>query len=78
MAVVAKVRPTSFGGVPRVWEKLKAALEASGAAALAPEELRVRLGLDQAGWLAVGAAPMPVEVLEFFAARGCRSARCGA
>ena len=34
MAVVAQVRPTSFGGVPRVWEKLKAALEASGAAAL--------------------------------------------
>jgi long-chain acyl-CoA synthetase len=70
MAVVAQVRPTSFGGVPRVWEKLKAALEASGAAALAPEELRVRLGLDQACWLAVGAAPTPVEVLEFFAARG--------
>ena len=70
MAVVAQVRPTSFGGVPRVWEKLKAALEASGAAALAPEDLRVRLGLDQARWLAVGAAPTPVEVLEFFAARG--------
>ena len=30
-AVVAQVRPTAFGGVPRVWEKLKAALEASGA-----------------------------------------------
>jgi long-subunit acyl-CoA synthetase (AMP-forming) len=70
MAVVAQVRPTSFGGVPRVWEKLKAALEASGAAGLAPAELRVRLGLDQATWLAVGAAPTPLEVLEFFAARG--------
>jgi long-chain acyl-CoA synthetase len=70
MAVVAQVRPTSFGGVPRVWEKLKAALEASGAAALAPAELRVRLGLDRAAWLAVGAAPTPLEVLEFFAARG--------
>ena len=69
-AVVAQVRPTSFGGVPRVWEKLKAALEASGAAALAPGQLKERLGLDEARWLAVGAAPTPVEVLEFFAARG--------
>jgi long-chain acyl-CoA synthetase len=69
-AVVAQVRPTAFAGVPRVWEKLKAALEASGAAQLAPDELRARLGLDQARWLATGAAPMPVEVLEFFAARG--------
>ena len=69
-AVVAQVRPTAFGGVPRVWEKLKAALEASGAAALPPEQLKERLGLDQARWLAVGAAPTPVEVLEFFAARG--------
>jgi long-subunit acyl-CoA synthetase (AMP-forming) len=69
-AVVAQVRPTAFGGVPRVWEKLKAALEASGAAQLAPDELRARLGFDEARWLATGAAPMPVEVLEFFAARG--------
>ena len=53
-----------------MWEKLKAALEASGAAALAPEQLAARLGLDEARWLAVGAAPTPVEVLEFFAARG--------
>ena len=70
LAVVAQVRPTAFGGVPRVWEKLKAALEASGAAELAPDALRARLGFDEARWLAVGAAPTPVEVLEFFAARG--------
>jgi long-subunit acyl-CoA synthetase (AMP-forming) len=66
MAAVAQVRPTSFGGVPRVWEKLKAALEASGATAMAPDQLRARLGFDEAQWLAVGAAPTPVEVLEFF------------
>jgi long-chain acyl-CoA synthetase len=69
-AVVAQVRPTAFGGVPRVWEKLKAALEASGAAALPQEQLRARLGMDEARWLAVGAAPTPVDVLEFFAERG--------
>jgi long-subunit acyl-CoA synthetase (AMP-forming) len=69
-AVVAQVRPTAFGGVPRVWEKLKAALEASGAAALPADALKARLGLDEARWLAVGAAPTPVEVLEFFAERG--------
>jgi long-subunit acyl-CoA synthetase (AMP-forming) len=70
MAAVAQARPTAFGAVPRVWEKLKAALEASGAAAMAPEQLRARLGLDEATWLAVGAAPTPVAVLEFFSARG--------
>jgi long-chain acyl-CoA synthetase len=69
-AVVAQVRPTAFGGVPRVWEKLKAALEASGAAALPQDQLRARLGLDEARWLAVGAAPTPIDVLEFFAERG--------
>jgi long-chain acyl-CoA synthetase len=70
MAVVAQVHPTAFGGVPRVWEKLKAALEASGAAGLPPEQLRARLGFDEAGWLGVGAAPTPVEVLDFFDALG--------
>jgi long-chain acyl-CoA synthetase len=68
-AVVAQVKPTLFGGVPRVWEKLRAALEASGAAALPADQLKARLGLDESRWFAVGAAPMPVDVLEFFAAR---------
>ena len=105
-------RPTFFGGVPRVWEKLKAALEAgiaaepddgsararsrrssSGCARSAPsrpasrcprscdaacaraEELvfspiRAKLGLDRCERYMVGAAPTPLEVLEFFAAIG--------
>ena len=70
--------PTAWGAVPRIWEKLKAALEAAGRRptrrALPGGARRRRsaqkLGLDQAAWLVVGAAPTPVEVLEFFAALG--------
>jgi long-subunit acyl-CoA synthetase (AMP-forming) len=73
---LAEVRPTIWGGVPRVWEKIKAALEAAGVrdpAALEEEQraaIRRKLGLDQAEWLVAGAAPTPVEVLEFFMALG--------
>jgi long-chain acyl-CoA synthetase len=111
-AHVADAHPTFFGSVPRLWEKLKAALEAGIAAEpddtrraateqaielglrkvraeLAgepvPDELRdayaraeeavyskirARLGLDRCEWYMIGAAPAPLEVLEFFAAIG--------
>src|SRR5436190_5158024 len=112
MELVPEVRPTTFGAVPRIWEKTKAALEAAIEAepneqrraaarwaldvgrrrvraeqageamddALAAEHaraeklvlctLRERLGLDQVDRFVAGAAPTPVEVLEFFAAIG--------
>jgi long-chain acyl-CoA synthetase len=106
-----QVRPTWFFAVPRIFEKLKAGLEASlaglpdeqaeaaragleaalekqrleragvdvpaaldAAAAEADERmfsgLRSMLGLDEAIAVNVGAAPTPVEVLEFFHAIG--------
>jgi long-subunit acyl-CoA synthetase (AMP-forming) len=106
-----EVRPQWFFAVPRIWEKLKAGLEAMLAglpeeqrvpteqafeAALEkvrleqagspiPEDLaqkvaeadervftnlRAMLGLDEVAAVNVGAAPTPVEVLEFFHAIG--------
>ncbi len=111
VSYLPQVRPTWFFAVPRIWEKLKAGLEAMQAAmpdeqrqsaeqALAasiervrlrqrgepvPEELeqavaradeqmfsklRVALGFDQAVAVNAGAAPTPVEVIEFFHALG--------
>jgi long-chain acyl-CoA synthetase len=111
LSYLPQVHPTWFFAVPRIWEKLKAGLEAMLAgqpeeqrkpveealeASLervrrrqagkeVPEELEARvaeadktyfagirsmLGLDQVSGVNVGAAPTPVEVLEFFHALG--------
>jgi long-chain acyl-CoA synthetase len=111
LAYLPEVRPSWFFAVPRIWEKLKSALETMVASQ--PEEqrakvqvaldaaiekvrleqrgedvpaelaaqvatadaeifagLRTMLGLDQIEAINVGAAPTPVEVLEFFHAIG--------
>src|SRR4051812_4180667 len=79
MPVVQQVKPTYFGGVPRVWEKIKAGLEAKGGPQIAEAArddpqvaaaIRAGLGLDEATLFVTGAAPTPLEVLEFFAAFG--------
>ena len=73
---LVEVRPTVFGGVPRVWEKLKAGLEAAGVTdpAKLPEQaksaVRAKTGLDQTGWRITAAAPISTEVMQYFAALG--------
>jgi long-chain acyl-CoA synthetase len=78
-AHAAESRPTRFGGVPRIWEKLKAALEAGfdgdlAAAAHADPAVaagvRAKLGFDRCCSYMIGAAPAPIAVFEFFAALG--------
>jgi long-subunit acyl-CoA synthetase (AMP-forming) len=111
-AHVADAHPTFFGSVPRMWEKLKAALEAGfdaepdtarragikraieiGVKKIRIEQagepvsaglsemytqaeqqvfsaIRRKLGLERCEWYMIGAAPCPLDVLEFFAAIG--------
>ncbi|MDX6586849.1 MAG: long-chain acyl-CoA synthetase [Solirubrobacterales bacterium] len=71
-AALPDVRPTFWVAVPRVWEKLKGALEAQGITdpAALPEEARKgvleKIGLDECRIAFVGAAPSPVELLQYF------------
>ncbi|MDX6648778.1 MAG: hypothetical protein QOJ97_729 [Solirubrobacteraceae bacterium] len=76
IAAVASTHPTVFGAVPRVWEKLKTALESqvgSDPGRLAGETkagIRAKLGFEEVEWFVSGAAPIPTAVLEFFLALG--------
>jgi long-subunit acyl-CoA synthetase (AMP-forming) len=71
-AALVEVRPTLFGAVPRVWEKLKAGLEAAGLRdpSQLPEAgkalVRAKIGLDQCSVQITSAAPASVEVMQYF------------
>jgi long-chain acyl-CoA synthetase len=111
LPTMQKVRPVSFFGVPRIWEKMAGGLQAQlstldehaqgrfqevtklalesyllrEAGSPVPAELaanlsavdttmlapmRAALGLDRVRWAGSGAAPIPVQVLEFLASIG--------
>ncbi|MBW6436302.1 long-chain fatty acid--CoA ligase [Actinoplanes hulinensis] len=111
LAGLVKIRPVSFFGVPRIWEKMVAGVQAQlagadpqikaavdmarevalqvhrlrGAEQPVPGELaakhatldaqvlkplRARLGMDNMLWAGSGAAPIPVEVLDYLASIG--------
>jgi long-chain acyl-CoA synthetase len=72
-AHLVATRPNTFGGVPRVWEKLKTGLELAFGGLPAPdriEEARAMVGLEHVERAIGGAAAVPVEVLEYFDALG--------
>jgi long-subunit acyl-CoA synthetase (AMP-forming) len=77
-ATLVEVRPDFFGGVPRIWEKLLAGLQAAGIddpAALSDAARRAVLektGLERVRTTLCGAAPIPAPVLEYFLALGLR------
>jgi long-subunit acyl-CoA synthetase (AMP-forming) len=74
--VLPEVRPTMWGSVPRIWEKMEAALRTQGIGDPAglPDEvkagIRAKLGLDEAAWVLSGAAPIAIETLEYFMGLG--------
>jgi long-chain acyl-CoA synthetase len=78
--IAAQVHPTALVGIPRVWEKLHAALRgvlpdvASEAVRALPDAVRqavrTRIGLDQCRIATSGAAPIDPEIVAFFQALG--------
>ena len=64
MSYFPEVRPSWFFAVPRIFEKLKVAIESGPDEE--PAAIRERLGMDRLSALNVGAAPCPPEVIEFF------------
>ena len=78
--IASQVHPTALIGIPRVWEKLYAALStalpdmSADAVRAMPEQVRqavlARIGLDECRIATSGAAPIDPAIVEFFRALG--------
>jgi long-subunit acyl-CoA synthetase (AMP-forming) len=78
--IAAQVHPTGLIGIPRVWEKLYAALRTAlpdvspPAVHALPDQVKqailARIGLDQCHVATSGAAPIDPAIIEFFQALG--------
>lgn len=78
--IVPQVHPTALIGIPRVWEKLYAALSTAlpdmspDTVRAMPEQVRqavlTRIGLDECRIATSGAAPIDPAIIEFFRALG--------
>jgi long-chain acyl-CoA synthetase len=78
--IAAQVHPTFLMGIPRVWEKLHAALRGAlpdvspAAVSALPDAVKqavlTRIGLDECRLAATGSAPIDPEIVEFFRALG--------
>ena len=67
-AALAVTHPTRFFGVPRIYDKMMAAVQ--DVAADDPDGVPAKLGLDRSEWTGVAAAPSSLSTLEFFHAIG--------
>lgn len=70
VSTLATVRPPSFFGVPRVWEKLANGLGAFLATGADKDTVLAQLGLDRLTWPGSGSAPLPGPVREFLGDAG--------
>ena len=67
--IAAQARPTTLVGIPRVWEKLYAALRVAAPGPVPPgagKEILAMVGLDACRLAATGAAPIDPAILTFF------------
>lgn len=80
---LAAAKPTHFGSVPRIWvkfqqgvlskmpqKKLDLLLKVPIVSGIVKKKIRQNLGLDEARLILVGAAPMPVSLMQWFGRLG--------